>query len=208
MKKSQIDTITEWLGTGTINIFGPQFSGKDTQGARLAKIFHAPLMGGGDILRNSEIPPHVSEAMKAGLLPPKQDYIAIVTPYLKQARFSHAPLILSAVGRWKGEDDAIIQATHDSGHPTKAVILLQLDESIVWQRWEASHAKQERGYRDDEAAEALRTRLKEFKEKTSIVLDEYRKKGLLIEVDGSLGIDQVTASILAALEQKALEQNN
>lgn len=66
LSDNDIQTIKQWLGKGAINIFGLPFSGKDTHGHQLAKLFDASIMGGGDILRNSVIPPHVRELIDAG----------------------------------------------------------------------------------------------------------------------------------------------
>ena len=44
---TDIEIITQWLGTGAINIFGLPFAGKDTHGHRLAELFGASIMGGG-----------------------------------------------------------------------------------------------------------------------------------------------------------------
>ena len=71
----EIAAIKQWLGTGSINIFGMPFAGKDTQGKILSDMFDGPLLGGGDILRNSVLPEHVRAAQKKGLLIPTEDYI-------------------------------------------------------------------------------------------------------------------------------------
>ncbi|MCA9334478.1 hypothetical protein KC963_05500, partial [Candidatus Saccharibacteria bacterium] len=98
----EVEVIRKWLGTGSINIFGMPFAGKDTQGKILSDMLDCPLLGGGDILRNSVIPDHVRAAQKKGLLIPTEDYINIVLPYLGQEAFRGKPLVLSSVGRWHG----------------------------------------------------------------------------------------------------------
>lgn len=200
---SQIDTISHWLGSGSINLFGMPYAGKDTQGKVLADLFNAPLMGGGDILRNSVIPPHVKEKIDAGELAPTDEYLQIVLPYLSKEEFAGKPLFLSAVGRWHGEEEGVIQATNASGHPLKAVIFLTIDEDTLQKRWEAAQTSGDRGDRADDAAHVLAVRLDEFNEKTIPVIETYRQKGLLIEVDGSGSLEDVTAHILGALANLA-----
>src|SRR4051812_48122280 len=102
LKDHQLLTVKQWLGTGSINIFGLPFAGKDTHGGELAKIFDAPLLGGGDILRNSIIPPELQASLDAGNLFPTNEYMNIVTPYLSKEEFADRPLVLSSVGRWIG----------------------------------------------------------------------------------------------------------
>ena len=92
-----------------------------------------------------------------------------------------------------------MKAAADSGHPTKAVILLQISEQEVWQRYEQSKARHDRGNRSDDQGEALKTRLKKFRDKTVPVIEFYRELGLLHEIDGTLPRDSVTNEIISSL---------
>jgi adenylate kinase len=199
LDKTKINAIKQWLGSGSINIFGTPYAGKDTQGERLAELFNAPLLGGGEILRNSVIPPDVKETMERGGLIPTNDYIRIVLPYLSQPALNNKPLILSSVGRWHGEEEAVLGATNEAGHPIKAVIFLDLDEDDVRKRWEAAQQQQDRAGRIDDAAERIDTRLSEFKNKTLPVIDHYKQSELLITLDGRLNKDEVTKQIIDSL---------
>lgn len=198
--------IDPWLGTGSINVFGYPFAGKDTQGQFLAELLNAPLIGGGDILRNSTIPPHIKAVMDRGELIPTEDYLNIVLPYLSQEQFRNKPLVLSSVGRWVGEEEGVIRATSDAGHPIKAVVYLKLEERDVWRRWQSLQDSMHlhRGERYDDAAEALETRLEEFNIKTKPVIEFYRSLGLVIEIDSHAPIEAVRKQLLELLEAKAL----
>ncbi len=195
--------IKNWLGSGSINLFGLPYAGKDTQGELLAEKFGARLLGGGEILRGSVIPPHVKVAIDAGNLAPTQEYIDIVLPYLSRSEFANKPLILSAVGRWHGEETGVLQATKQSGHSIKAVIYLAIDESTLRRRWEATQSAGGRGERADDARDILDTRLAEFREKTLPVIETYREMGLLIEVDASVDVTTVNQQILSELSRFA-----
>ncbi len=200
----QIQMIAEWLGSGSINIFGSPFAGKDTQGRRLAELLKAPLIGGGDILRNNPgVPEHVRQIIAKGKLAPSDDYLRIITPYLSNQKFSGQPLILSAVGRWHGEEQLVLRAAKAAGHPIKAVILLYLNEDEVRRRWTIAQSKQDRGGRSDDDIGVLDVRLKEFSKKTSPVIDFYRRRGLLIELDGSATPNKVTEEILNQLAARS-----
>ena len=199
----QVDIVRQWLGSGSINIFGRPFAGKDTQGRILAELFNGSLLGGGDILRGSTIPDHIKALMHAGTLIPSEDYVNIVLPYLSKPAFQHHPLILSSVGRWKGEEEGVIEATRESGHELKAVVYLNLDEEKVISRWHALKDLNDRGERHDDTLEVLEIRLKEFREKTVPVIEKYRELGLLIEIDGDQPLDVVTNSVLRELTNRA-----
>ncbi|MFZ2544914.1 MAG: nucleoside monophosphate kinase [Candidatus Saccharimonadales bacterium] len=198
-----IDTITQWLGSGSINLFGLPFAGKDTQAELLVSSLGGVRLSGGEILRNSNIPPHVKAAMDAGDLAPTQEYINIVLPYLSRKDFKGKPLILSSVGRWHGEENGVLQATEKSGHPTKAVIFLTIDENTLRYRWKIAQDSGDRGERADDAEHILDNRLSEFIDKTLPVIDHYRNLGLLIEIDASGDVQSVYEQILLALENRA-----
>lgn len=191
--------IKSWLGTGAINIFGLPFAGKDTHGSTLAELFDAALIGGGDILRSGALSGDLKKDLDIGILTPQDEYLRIVVPYLSKQEFDGKPLLLSSVGRWIGEEQAILSATEESGHPTKAVIYLHLAEDIVHKRWAKSQLKGDRGDRADDAEHVLDTRIEEFREKTLPVIEVYRQKGLLIEINSDAEKHEVIESILARL---------
>lgn len=199
----QIKQIRKWLGAGSINLFGSPFAGKDTQGRQLSELLGAPVLGGGNILRNSEIPERVKKIMQSGGLIPTDDYLEIVLPYLSRPEFAGKPLILSAVGRWHGEEAGVLGATEASNHPLRLVVYLKLSESKAWDRWRAAHESGDRGQRVDDTEEAFGFRLQEFKDKTLPVIEFYRQKGLLEEVDGEADPETVTGRILAKLQELA-----
>ena len=206
LSDTEIQTIKQWLGTGAINIFGLPFSGKDTHGHQLAELFDASIMGGGDILRNSVIPQHVQELIDAGRLAPIEDYIRIVTPYLSREEFAGRPLILSSVGRWHGEEPGVMGAATAAGHPMKAAIYLVVSEVTALERYQASREDEKRGARADDAEHVLATRFDEFAHKTLPVIDFYRKKDMVIEVDGNPPKAEVHQAILRGLYEFATRQ--
>ena len=195
----KIDVIKNWLGSGTINIFGRPFSGKDAQGKRLIELFGGTLIGGGEILRNRVIPQHIKDQTSAGKLAPTQDYINIVLPYLSKPDFAGKPLFLSSVGRWHGEEEAVLGALEKSGHPLKAIVYLDISVNESHTRWLAREINNDRPNRIDDTENTLNTRFAEFQEKTMPVLDYYRNLGLLLEIDGKGPRNDITNLIIDAL---------
>ncbi len=196
--------VTNWLGAGSINIFGLPFSGKDTQGRQLADLFHGHLIAGGDILRSHHDQAKIKELMSTGELFPTDFYLTIVLPYLSKSEFKGAPLVLSSIGRMHGEEPVVLQAASESGHDVRAVVYLNMTEDDVWKRFEAAKISRDRGDRTDDKQEILKNRLAEFRDKTAPVIEYYRDKGLLIEVDDTLSQEKVLQEIIDSMYALAM----
>lgn len=195
--RNYISDISEWLSYGSINFFGMELSGKDTQAEIFAETFGGVVLGGGDILRNSIIPDHVKEALKRGEYIPTKDYVDIVLPYLSKQEYQQRPLMLSAVGRWIGEEESVMAATKSANHEIKAVVYINIDRQTALRRLSLA----QRG-RSDDYEEHVIKRISEFVRKTLPVIEVYKKLGLLIEVDGDQSISDVTDDILKKLAEK------
>lgn len=198
--------LRHWLGTGSINIFGRPFSGKDTQSRNLSTIFQAPIIGGGDIIRSSVDDKEMQDIIDKGNLAPQQDYLKLVVPYLSHDEYNGKALILNALGRWHGEEEPILSAAHLTRHPIKVVVNLEISEDDVWKRWEAAKQRKDRGFRNDDNDVSIKNRLAEFRNKTVPVIEYYANKGILITVDGTQAEDDVSKEILAKLLEKADDQ--
>lgn len=195
----EIDKIKSWLGSGSINIFGLPFSGKDTQAERLAKLLDGKIVSSGAVLRSQKDDPDLQASLAAGNIVPSSIFEKIVVPYLEQDQFDSKPLILSSVGRKHGEEDGVRKVLEKTNHPLKAVVFLSLDELTARKRLEASFELADRGERADDSREAIENRFHQFEEMTMPVIDYYRHKGLLVEVDGEPSRDEVTKLLFEAL---------
>ena len=201
--EAKLTTIKNWLGTGSINIFGLPMSGKDTQGIRLAEALDAKFLSSGMIIRAMEKETK-QNLSKTGELIPTNVFYEWVLPYLERKDLFQYPLILSSIGRWSGEEGQVMSVAAGAGHAIKAVIVLNVSEADVEKRFETAKTLGDRGDRDDDNnLEVFRTRLKEFREKTLPVLQHYKSLDLLIEVNGDQTRDEVFNEIVEKLYQKA-----
>ena len=201
--EEKIQTIKDWLGTGSINIFGLPMSGKDTQGIHLAETLGAKFLSSGIIVRAME-----KESRKKysnhGELIPTNIFYEWVLPYFERRDLFEYPLVLSSIGRWSGEEDQVMSVAAGAGHEIKAAIILNISEADVENRWNEAKVLNDRGDReDDKNIEVFHTRLQEFREKTLPVLQHYKTLDLLIEVNGDQNRDQVFNEIVEKLYQKA-----
>lgn len=202
--EAKILTLKNWLGTGSINIFGLPMSGKDTQGLRLAEALNAKFLSSGIIIRAKEAESRKSYSDHGALIPTDVFY-EWVLPYFQKPELANSPLILSSIGRWSGEEDAVMTSAQNSSHEIKAVILLNISEADVETRFETAKTLGDRGDRkDDKDLETFRTRLLEFRTKTLPVLQHYKSLGLLVNVNGDQPRDAVYTEIIDKLYEKAL----
>lgn len=196
-----IATIKNWIGTGSINIFGLPLSGKDTVGIRLAETIDGKFLSSGMVLREaSKSNKDVRRAADSGLLTPTNLFYSLVLPYLSREDLANFPLILSSIGRWSGEEQTVMSSAQSAGHEIKAVLLLNVSEADIFERWEEVQIIQDRGGRIDDRNKAiLDTRIKEFRTKTMPVIRTYYDLGLLVSINADQPKDAVFNEVIQKL---------
>lgn len=201
--KEKLEIIKQWLGTGSINLFGLPMSGKDTQGIKLAEALNAKFLSSGMIIRAMEKETK-QDLTKNGALIPTNIFYEWVLPYFERRDLFEYPLVLSSIGRWKGEEDQVMSVAAGAGHEIKAVIILNISEADVEKRFETAKKLNDRGEREDDIdIDVFKTRIKEFREKTMPVIQHYKTLGLLIEVNGDQSRDAVFNELVEKLYEKA-----
>jgi adenylate kinase len=202
--QEQITSIKNWLQTGSINLFGAPFAGKDTQANIIADLIGAKVISSGQLLRENKDNPKLQQAMADGGIVPSELFFEIVLPYLKSDELAGKPLILSEMGRKNlSEAEGTIKVASDAGHQQKVVVLLNLSDQEIWKRFRQSQLDGDRGKRDDDNEAVLQTRIDKFKNEVMPVIEYYRQKDQLIEIDGSPTKDLVTEAVIKALALKA-----
>ena len=195
----KLEKIKSWLGTGSLNIFGLPMSGKDTVGMRLAEDLQAKFLSSGIIIRAYEAEQN-EDMTGSGKLIPTNTFYDIILPYFSREELRNDSLVLSSVGRWSGEEDKIMEAAKAGGHEIKAVVLLNLTEEEVKNRFEAAKQLNDRGERADDAnIDVFETRLAEFREKTMPVLNHYDELKMLVKVPASGSRDEVYTNVIDRL---------
>ena len=191
--------IKNWLGTGSLNIFGLPMSGKDTVGMRLAEDLQAKFLSSGIIIRAYEAEQN-KDMTGSGKLIPTNTFYDIILPYFSREELRNDSLVLSSVGRWSGEEDKIMEAAKAGGHEIKAVVMLDLTEEEVKNRFVVAKELNDRGERADDAnIEVFETRLAEFREKTMPVLNHYDELKMLVKVPAIGSRDEVYANVIDRL---------
>ena len=93
------------------------------------------------------------------------------------------------------ELDGMIKFT---GHELDAVVVLTVDNEELVQRL---LARAETDGRSDDTEDVIRRRQEVYAEQTEPLIDVYRNRNLLIEVDGMGEVDEVSERIFAALDE-------
>ena len=197
--EGKIAAIKEWLGMGSVNIFGFPMSGKDTQGVKLAEAIGGRLLSSGIIIRAKENELHKNLTGKGNLIPTDTFY-EWVLPYFGREDLKQYPLVLSSIGRWFGEEDIVLETADKSGHPIKAAVLLNISEADVMDRFQKLQILNDRGEREDDKELAVfQNRLDEFRTKTMPVLEHYKAMGLLVNVNGDQSREEVFEELVDKL---------
>lgn len=171
-------------------VLGPPASGKGTQSELLARRLEAAHLSSGQALRDTRNPAILAR-LASGELARTEDFLEVVSEALASVA-PDRPVVLDAVGRMLPEAEWLVVTLEDMGRPLRRVICIDLDP-------EESRRRAERRGRPDDDPGAQPLRWQRFREETMPVLDFYRERDLLVEVDGNGTVDEVAARIDAAL---------
>jgi adenylate kinase len=144
------------------------------------------------MLRDSR-EPAIVDVLARGELARTEDFLRVVGAAL-EAIPADTPVVLDAVGRMLPEAEWLVATLERLGRHLGHVVYLDVSEA------QANEQARRRGRADDDVA-ALPLRWQRFREETVPVLDFYRVRGLLTEVDGTGTIEEVAARVDAALSR-------
>ena len=184
-------------------IVGPPGAGKGTQASRISERYGIPTISTGDIFRKNiadqtELGKQVKAIVDAGDYVPDSLTNALVTDRLDEADATGG-FLLDGYPRTTDQVHYLDQLLASHGHALDAVIRLVADQDEIVRR--LTQRSLEQG-RVDDSEEAIRHRQEVYLRETAPLLDIFRARGLLIEIDGLGPIDDVTSRIFAALEER------
>lgn len=199
----KVPTIIRWLGTGSINIFGLPFSGKETLGKRLAELLGAVFISGGAIVRANMMALSKSAQRETnnGELVPSKEFEELVLPYLSNKAYHSHPLILDSIGRWAGEEAEVVKAAEKGGHPIKIALILNVSTEEAERRWQEAINAGETTRIDDRNERTFNERVDEFNHKTMPVIDTYHRYKVLIPINGHQPVEDVVAEAVNKLHE-------
>ncbi|HZC19603.1 MAG TPA: adenylate kinase, partial [Rubrobacteraceae bacterium] len=206
-----------------IIIMGPQGAGKGTQAAKLEEQTGATHIETGDLVREeinqgTEIGQQIKEYSDKGELVPDEIIIDMTKPYLEE----NDSWILDGFPRNQEQAEALDEALEEIGESLDKVIVLEAPDEELVERLSGRRQSEATGeiyhiehnpppeegseedpgpfvQREDDTEEAIRNRLETYHEQTEPLKDYYEEKGILVTVDATQEIDQVTEDVLQAV---------
>jgi adenylate kinase len=174
-----------------IILIGIQGAGKSTQGNLLSEKLKIPYLSTGHIFRDlaKEKTPegrYIKETINAGYLLPDNKTLEIVESYLERDEYKNG-FILDGFPRTTAQAEAF---KSEINH----VFYLKVSDKEAL--WRISGRDDER---DDETLKAIRKRIELFHEVTLPVLDYYKGKGILIEINGEQSIEDISKEMLSKI---------
>ena len=203
----------------SIILFGPPGAGKGTQSGLISSITGKPQVSTGDMLREAvkegtDLGKSAQSYMENGLLVPDQVIMDLIRVRLTNDD-ADSGLLFDGFPRTLPQAMALEQLTE-----VEKVISLVVEDDEIVSRITGRRTDPVSGeiyhvvfkpappevsrrlvQRNDDTEETVRKRLATFHQQTAPLSEYYRERGLLIEIDGSGDIKQVSASIGAVLDK-------
>ena len=182
-------------------LMGPPGAGKGTQAKVVADDAGIPAISTGDIFRanvadGTDLGRKAKEYMDAGEYVPDE-----VTNLMVRNRIDEPDaepgFLLDGYPRTLAQVEELDSMIKFTGHELDAVVVLTVDREELVQRL---LQRAETDGRSDDTEEVIRRRQEVYVEQTEPLIDVYRDRNLLIEVDGMGEVDEVTKRIFTALE--------
>ena len=182
-------------------LLAPPGAGKGTQGERLAAIYGVPHLATGDLLRqhvadDTALGREAKGYMDRGELVPDR----LVTELVRARLTGSKPLggfVLDGFPRSLNQALDSYEWGRARRMTFQAVISLAVEEAELVRRLVE---RGRRSGRSDDNEVTIRHRLAVYNENTRPLLDFYRGRGILVEVDGTGPVEEVTDRIQAALD--------
>ena len=210
-----------------IVLLGPPGSGKGTQAARLRELLGLPHIASGDLFRENlknqtELGLKAKAYMDRGALVPDDLTIAMVMDRLSRPDCAQGAL-LDGFPRTIAQAEALDQALAEQGVIISVVPYIAVPDEVLIERISGrricrtcgesyhiqfnppqnsgicDHDGGELYQREDDRPETVRARLRVYHEQTSPLINYYRQRGVLVEINGNQSIDAVSADLQAAV---------
>ncbi|TAM69573.1 MAG: adenylate kinase [Microbacteriaceae bacterium] len=186
-------------------IVGPPGAGKGTQARFIGAHFGIPQISTGDIFRyhitnKTSLGLQVKAIVSAGDYVPDSLTNAIVTERLGEQDCRNG-FLLDGYPRTLEQVGYLDELLAERGQPLEAVVRLVADQDEIVSR--LTKRAHEQG-RADDTEEAIRHRQQVYLRETAPLIDVYRDRGLLLEIDGLGAVDEIADRARSALAERGI----
>ncbi len=206
-----------------IILFGAPGAGKGTQAKELIKKYGIPQISTGDILRSAianqtPLGMEAKKLMDQGKLVSDEIVNGLVEARLQESDCENG-FILDGFPRTVIQAESLDRIMEKIGKEIDKVIALNVNDEEIIERITGRRVSRKTGkiyhikynppidekeedleQRADDNEETVKKRLAVYNEQTAPVLDYYKKKGKVFEVDGTRGLEKITEDIVKILE--------
>jgi adenylate kinase len=214
-------------GAARVVLLGPPGAGKGTQAKLLQDEFGAVQISTGDILRKAvadqtALGKQASGFISSGALVPDSVIVNLVAERLKQKDCERG-FLFDGFPRTIPQAESLDGILKKAGLDLNCVLSVQVPQSIIVERLAGRRTCRKCGamfhvafnapkrdavcdscggelyQRDDDKEQTIAHRLQVYDTQTAPLVNYYRVRGLLREIDGVGEIDQIRARVIAAL---------
>jgi len=183
-------------------LMGPPGAGKGTQAQVVAERYSIPAISTGDIFRKNvsegtELGVQAQRFMDAGEYVPDELTNLMVRNRIDEPDADRG-FLLDGYPRTLAQVEELDGMIKHTGHVLDAVVVLTVDKEELVQRLLQRAATEGRA---DDTEEVVRRRYEVYDDQTAPLIDVYRDRGLMIEVDGMGEVDEVSQRIFDALDK-------
>lgn len=181
-------------------LMGAPGAGKGTQAKFLQKSLGLLQIATGDLFRENlrnetELGLLAKRYMAAGELVPDEVTVGMVRERLSRPDCARGA-ILDGFPRTIAQGQALEKLLAEMGSQVTVAPYIYVDQDVLLTR--LLRRAQLEG-RVDDNEETIRTRMRVYREQTAPLLDYYRQKGLLVEIDGDQPVEAVSQALLAVI---------
>ncbi len=182
-------------------LLGPPGAGKGTQAALLIDRLGIPQISTGDMLRaavaaGTPVGRQARAFMERGELVPDPVVIGVAEERLGEPD-AESGFILDGFPRTRAQAEALDELLERLGARLERCVAILVDEDVLVERL-LKRARIEGRTDDNEGT--IRTRMRVYRDQTEPLLDYYRERGVLAEVEGLGSVEEVAKRIAAALD--------
>lgn len=203
-------------------LFGAPGAGKGTQAKFLIEKYDIPQISTGDILRaaiadKTDMGMEAKNFMDAGQLVPDSTIIGIIKDRLAEDDCKKG-FILDGFPRTLPQAEALNSLMNDMKISLDKVISLDVPDELIVERITGRRTSKVTGkiyhmtfnppvdekeedliQRADDTEETVTKRLSAYHDQTAPLIDFYKNMGVIVELDGTKDVSEVTVDMLASL---------